>query len=193
MPQAQRVPCHDRCSKTSQKNIQRLWTVQRFQVRVGGSFWSSPEPHHPYNPSLSGSMPLEAQGGTKASRAVVGLQYLLGPVSENPPMQQSSLARSFKQRKGKITKKKNAPQMEAHFFMRTQDVQHSATYVCMHACMHGCMDAWMHGCMDAWMHGWMDAWMHGCMDVWMYGCIDVWMYGCMYVCMHACMYVCNAK
>ena len=44
-------------------------------------------------------------GGTKASRAAVGLQYLFGPASENLPTQQSSLARFFEQKKGKIQKK----------------------------------------------------------------------------------------
>ena len=44
-------------------------------------------------------------------RAVVGLQNLLSPASENPPMQKSSLAKCCKQKKRNI--KKNAPQMEA--------------------------------------------------------------------------------
>ena len=51
-----------------------------------------------------GNISLRPGGDTQASRAVVGLQYLLGPASENPPMQQSSLARSFPQKKGKIKK-----------------------------------------------------------------------------------------
>ena len=38
-------------------------------------------------------------GGTTASRAVLGLQYPLGPASENPPMQQSSLPMFLSKRK----------------------------------------------------------------------------------------------
>ena len=38
------------------------------------------------------------------SRAVVGLQNLKGPASENPPMQQSSLAKCCKQKKRNIKK-----------------------------------------------------------------------------------------
>ena len=51
---------------------------------------------------LQCAQPEAGVGGTKASRAAVGLQYLLGPASENLPMQQSSLARFFEQKKGKI-------------------------------------------------------------------------------------------
>ena len=61
-------------------------------------------------------------------RAVVGLQYLFGPASENPPMQQSSLARFFKQKKGK-NQKKTPPQMEAQICIaRAQDLQGNETY-----------------------------------------------------------------
>ena len=40
------------------------------------------------------------------SRAVVGLRHLLSPASENPPMQQSSLAKCYKQKKRNLKKKK---------------------------------------------------------------------------------------
>jgi hypothetical protein len=53
-----------------------------------------------------GNISLRPGGDTQASRAVVGLQYLLGPASESPPMQQSSLARCFEQMKDNIFSKK---------------------------------------------------------------------------------------
>ena len=52
-------------------------------------------------------------------------------------MQESSLAKFFKQRKGKIKKKQ--PPMEAQIYiMRAQDVQGKATYVCMSVCLSVC-------------------------------------------------------
>ena len=59
------------------------------------------------------------------SRAVVGLQNLLSPASENPPMQQSSLSKCCKQKKRNI--KKNAPPNGSPNLHK--DVRDDATYV----------------------------------------------------------------
>ena len=61
------------------------------------------------------------------SRAVVGLQNLLGPASENPPMPKSSLAKRCKQKTQ--YQKKYAPQMEPRICIKMLKTQDNAKYV----------------------------------------------------------------
>ena len=60
------------------------------------------------------------------SRAVVGLQNLLSPANENPPMQYSSLAKCCKQKKHNIKEKKRPPNESPNLH---KDVRDNATYV----------------------------------------------------------------
>jgi len=71
------------------------------------------------------SIPLLEARGEVGKLAGLLLQCLLGPASQKPPMQQSSLARLFEQKKSQILRK-----MDTQICIRpTQDVQGNTTYL----------------------------------------------------------------